>query len=132
MRLFLDTSVMIDYERSFLKLRNLGDVKVPAMAVAEFVRGIEQTNDRQIRNRGERFLARQIAPLGIVDFGFEAARAWAALVETLRRAGLTMKFGDSLIAAQCLSENASLVTADGDFDRVPGLTIIAIEKMNPS
>ena len=124
---FLDTSVLIEYEQSFSKLRSLGDVRVPALAVAEFIRGIEKTNDNQIRNRGERFLARQIMPLGIVDFGMEAARAWAALVETLKKAGQTMKYGDSLIAAQCLAANTPIITADSDFDRIPGLVVMRVK-----
>lgn len=124
---FLDTSVLIRFERSFFKLRELGKVKVPAVAVAEFVRGIEGASNPAIRNRGERFLARQIAPLGIVDFDLAAARAWAALIVALERAGLSMKFGDSLIAAQCLAADAPLVTCDNDFDRIPGLVLVKIK-----
>lgn len=124
---FLDTSILIRFERCYFKLRELGAVKVPAVAVAEFVRGIEGAPSPAIRNRGERFLARQIVPLGIVDFDFAAARAWAALIVALERGGLTMKYGDSLIAAQCLAHNAPLVTCDHDFDRIPGLTLIQIK-----
>ena len=127
MTAFLDTSILIHFERSYFKLREFDHVTVPAMAAAEFIRGIEAAPSPAIRNRGERFLARQIAPLGIVDFGFAAARAWAALAVAMRRAGLEMKFGDSLIAAQCIAENAPLITCDGDFDRVPGLTVIKLK-----
>lgn len=123
---FLDTSILIHFERSYYKLRELGAVKVPAVAVAEFVRGIEGATNPAIRNRGERFLARQIAPLGIVPFDFAAARAWASLISALERAGLKMKFGDSLIAAHCIAENAPLITCDNDFARVPGLTVMKI------
>lgn len=127
MTAFLDTSILIEFERGFFKLRDLGAVTVPAMALAEFVRGIESAPNPSIRSRGERFLARQIAPLGVVPFGFAEARAWAALGVALQRSGQSMKFGDSLIAAQCIAQNVPLVTCDEDFDRIPGLTLIQIK-----
>jgi len=123
---FLDTSVLIEFERSYQRLRELGNVAVPAIAVAEYIRGMEQTKIPRLRNRGERFLSRQIIPLGIVEFNLEAARAWAALLPALKHEGMTMKFGDSLIAAQCLAANSPIVTADDDFERVPGLAVIKI------
>ncbi|HEY1170806.1 MAG TPA: type II toxin-antitoxin system VapC family toxin [Verrucomicrobiae bacterium] len=123
---FLDTSVLIRFEKNFHRLRTLGKVRVPAIALAEYVRGIEGATHLRAKNRAKRFMARQILPLGIVDFNTEAALAWASLAEAMTKAGLTMKFGDSLIAAQCLAANASIVTADNDFERVPGLKVIRI------
>lgn len=123
---FLDTSVLIHFERAYRKLRTLGKVQVPSLAVAEYMRGIQETDNPRLRNRSERFLSRHVLPLGVVEFGTDAARAWASLLPALRKAGMTMKFGDSLIAAQCLAANAPIVTADSDFDRVPGLLVIPI------
>ena len=123
---FLDTSVLIRFEKNFRRLREFGDVKVPCIAVAEFSRGIHETDNPRLRNRSERFLNRQIARLPLVDFDFAAARAWAILIKALKDSGQTMKFGDSLIAAQCLAANAAIVTADNDFDRVPGLEVVKI------
>ena len=123
---FLDTSVLIRFHRSFRRLRELGDVSVPVIAVAEFARGAHEAADAKLRNRVERFLSRQISRMPVVNFDFEAARAWAVLVKALKDSGLTMKFGDSLIAAQCLANSAAIVTADSDFDRVPGLEVIKV------
>lgn len=123
---FLDTSVLIRFERSFRKLRELGEVQIPVIAVGEFSRGIHETENPQLRNRAERFLSRQITAFPIVEFDLAASRAWASLVKALKDAGATMKFGDSLIAAQALAAGAALVTADGDFDRVPGLQLIRL------
>lgn len=123
---FLDTSVLIRFERSFRKLRELGEVQIPVIAVGEFSRGIYETENPRLRNRAERFLSRQITAFPIVDFDLAASRAWASLVKALKDAGATMKFGDSLIAAQALAADAAIVTADGDFDRVPGLQLIRL------
>ena len=126
---FLDTSVLIRFQKTFRRLRELGDVKVPVVSVAEFARGIHETENPRLKNRAERFLSRQIAALPVVDFDFAAARAWAILVRALKDAGQTMKFGDSLIAAQCLAHNVPIVTSDEDFDRVPGLEVIKLEDL---
>ena len=123
---YLDTSVLIRFERSYRQLRDLGDVKIPVLSVGEFQRGIFETANPQLRNRAERFLSRQIACFPIVDFDQLAARAWASLLRALKDAGLTMKFGDSLIAAQALADDAEIVTADDDFDRIPGLKVLKL------
>lgn len=123
---FLDTSVLIRFERNFLKLRTLGDVQIPAISVGEFCRGIYETENPRLRNRSERFLSRQIAAFPIVDFDMAAGRAWAALLKALKESGLTMKYGDSLIAAQAIAADAEIVTTDNDFDRVPGLRLVKL------
>jgi len=74
---------LIRFEKSFRRLRELGDVKVPCLAVAEFSRGIHETDNPRLRNRSEWFLNRQIARLPLVDFDFAAARAWATLIKAL-------------------------------------------------
>jgi predicted nucleic acid-binding protein len=123
---FLDTSVLIRFQKHFRKLRELGQVKIPVISVAEFARGIHETQNPRLRNRAERFLSRQIASMPVVEFDFESARSWAILIKALKDAGQTMKFGDSLIAAQCLAHNTAVVTADDDFERVPGLQVIRL------
>ena len=127
MQQFLDTSILIRFENSFARLKELGDVQIPVIAVGEFSRGIYETGNQQLRNRAERFLSRQIFSFPIVDFDFSASRAWASLLKALKDSGLTMKFGDSLIAAQCIAANASIITSDSDFDRVPGLKVIKFD-----
>lgn len=123
---FLDTTVLIRFERNFRKLRTLGDAQIPAIAIGEFYRGICETTNPHLRNRAERFLSRQITAFPIVDFDFAAAKAWASLLQSLKESGLTMKYGDSLIAAQAIAAAAELVTTDNDFDRVPGLKLLKL------
>lgn len=123
---FLDTSVLIRFEHAFKKLKELGEIKIPVIAVGEFSRGIYETENPRLRNRAERFLSRQIAAFPIVDFDFAASKAWASLLKALKDSGQTMKFGDSLIAAQAIAHNAAIITADNDFDRVPGLQVIKL------
>jgi predicted nucleic acid-binding protein len=130
---FLDTSVLVNFEKSYRRLRALSaegvELKIPIIAVAEFSRGIHEAGNPALRNRAERFLSRQIASFPLVEFDFESARAWGSLVKALANAGLTMKFGDSLIAAQCLAHDAAVIADDADFDRVPGLRALRLNDL---
>lgn len=54
------------------------------------------------------------------------ANAWAALRLALRDAGRRMPLNDSWIAATAIAHGIPVVSQDGDYDDVPGLSVIRV------
>lgn len=58
-----------------------------------------------------------------VQIDRKIARRYGALFAKLRTAGTPISLNDVWIAAATIEMGARLVTFDGDFDRVPGLSV---------
>lgn len=67
--------------------------------------------------------AEALEPLPITR---EVAAAWAALRLALRDAGRRMPLNDSWIAATALAEGIPVVAQDGDYDDIPGISLIRV------
>lgn len=97
-----------------------GDIAVSSLVVAELAFGVERSGSQ--RNREA--LAYFLSPFEVLPFGQEAVWQYARLRENLRGLGRPIGPIDTLIAAQALSLDLTLVTNNtSEFLRVPGLRI---------
>jgi predicted nucleic acid-binding protein len=66
-------------------------------------------------------VVQQLTPLPIDE---AVATAWALMIAQLRQAGRRMPINDSWIAATAIRHDLTVLTQDGDYDAIPGLTTI--------
>ena len=128
-RLLLDTTFLIDAERSHTDLDDLigeeDDVAIAAITVAELQVGVELSKGKTRHNRQDLLDAIVIA-VPIVDYDLEVARAHAQLLVAVRRQGRPRGAHDLIIAATASSSGRSLVTADQTaFVDLPGIVTIS-------
>ncbi|WP_435197252.1 PIN domain-containing protein [Natronomonas sp. EA1] len=125
--LAFDTSFLIDYldgvpaAGEFVEQHRDRPLHTPALALFEVYRGGARTGGRAHVER-VRDALEWVDPLPLDD----AAAEEAALVEAeLLDAGRPINLGDILIAGICRHHGADLVTRDGHFEQVDGLTVVA-------
>jgi predicted nucleic acid-binding protein len=119
--LLLDTSALIDLEqefaagragpvRTFIGRSKSEDLACSTVTVGELASGSDEETVR--------FFLRRLRKLPL---GEAIAYRAAALDRQLARSGWRLGENDNWIAATALEYSATLVFADGDFVRVPGL-----------
>lgn len=128
-RLLLDTTFLIDAERSHADLDDLigdeDDVAIAAITVAELQVGVELSKGKTRHSRQE-LLDAIVVAVPIVDYDLEVARAHAQLLVAVRRQGRPRGAHDLIIAATASSSGRSLVTADQTaFVDLPGIVTIS-------
>jgi predicted nucleic acid-binding protein len=79
-----------------------------------------QSREAQLRE-----LLRDIHPLPL---NYAILRRYATLRRAMRRTSGLIGDMDTLIAATALERDLTMVTGDGDFNRVPDLTVISLRK----
>ena len=129
MRYLVDTSSLSyafrdDSLRLRTLIRNLGldQLAVSVMSVLEIEFGLEQRRVRRAPAIRE-FLSQFEA----IPFGTEDARLAARLRATIAARGETVGLMDTLIAAQALTRDLTLLTQDlAEFSRIPSLRVIAL------
>jgi tRNA(fMet)-specific endonuclease VapC len=122
----LDSTLLIDLlsgdphaSKKVGELQESGDLlRTASPCVAEIVRGVRFANPKQ-REAAEGLLS-QLEVLPVDERA--ARRAGDISAETAHR-GCAVGLVDCLIAGVALMEEATVVTRDTDFARVPGLTI---------
>ena len=131
MTLVLDTNAYTAYMRGAAevkaKVRAAQRVVLPAATVAELLYGFRH-GTRYEKNRAQldEFLA---SPF--VEFhpaSFKTAECFGLISAELRRAGTPIPVNDVWIAAQAMESDAVLLTGDGHFKRITGLSVIRIEQ----
>lgn len=99
----------------------VGDLGISAITVAELEFGVQKS--RSI-DKNQQALFQFLLPLEIVDFDRPAAIAYGELRATLERQGTPIGSLDTLIAAQALSLQITLITNNvSEFSRVPNLQL---------
>lgn len=90
--------------------------------IVEYVRGLQQTNQwfTQLRR-----LMRTIQPLHLT---YAVCDRYADLRRVLRPIGQLIGDVDLFIAATALVHDLTLVTADSDYQRVPGLQTMIVQR----
>lgn len=88
----------------------------------EYIRG--DTNYGQRRDE-LRALLREVTPLHPT---YSILERYAELRREMRRSGGLIGDIDTLIAATALDHSLTLVTLDGDFQRVPGLALLRLSR----
>lgn len=118
-----DTSVFIAIESQRI-LKDLPDaLGVSAITIGELQLGVLAATDLTVRASRQRTLSvvQQLTPLPIDE---PVAAAWALMIAQLRQAARKMPINDSWIAATAIRHGLPVLTQDGDYDDIPGLTTI--------
>jgi predicted nucleic acid-binding protein len=125
----IDTSILIAAARNrapmteFLRDYMDEDVFVPAMAAAEFLVGVYGTKSPRLRLNAERFYTDYVRPM-VEGFDEPQAHRLAVIICETKSKGKTIKPYDSAIAAAAMELGAEVLTLDGDFDHIDGLTVL--------
>ncbi len=126
MRYLLDTNICIYLIKSrsaallaHFSACEVGEIGISAITVAELCFGVEKS---QYPDRNRAALEQFLLPLLVVAFDWRAAEAYGRLRTTLETQGTPIGALDTLIAAQAVSLDVTLVTNNvREFSRVPGL-----------
>ena len=125
-----DTSILVDYLRGEDYVQELLDetneqVGVPRLARYELYVGAERSDDP---TETPDTVAAAIAWSEALGFTDDVARDAAAIRAALLDAGDVIGVADTVIAGTAREANATLVTADHHFERVPDLSVRLIER----
>lgn len=120
-----DTTFLLDYldgdaaTREFLDEHEDKPFTAPALALFEVYRGAARVGGPEQLDRATSALS-WLDPIAVTN----AAAREAALVEAeLLADGTPINLGDALIAGVCRHNGATLVTRDGDYDRISDLDV---------
>lgn len=123
-RLILDTGVVVAAVRGRFDLAAFADqddVALPAIAVAEYLTGVELDADPARQAAQQAFLNELLEVLPIADYDREVAAHHAALLAHVRRSGRPRGAHDLIIAATARATARTLVSTDAQagFDELP-------------
>jgi tRNA(fMet)-specific endonuclease VapC len=130
-RILLDTSAYAAFFRNHPEARSAvqrtDELFLSPIVLGELRSGFLKGN-RPVQN--ERQLAEFMASprCTIPPIGEETARRYAAIHDFLRRAGTPVSPNDLWIAASAAEYGLTVVTLDGDFDRIPQ---VLVQKIAP-
>lgn len=97
-----------------------GEVGISSIAASELAYGVSKSGSNKNRKALDMFLA----PLRVLPFDVQCLWFYADLRASLEKKGLTIGPMDTLIAAQALSIDGTLVTNNlKEFSRVPKLKL---------
>lgn len=132
MALLVDTSVLVDAERSGLEERGFSvpeheqELSISVITVSELLHGVHRAADDRVRTRRLAFVEGVLARLEPIPIGPEVARIHAEVWARLEAAGAIIGAHDLWIAATALAHGLTVMTANvGEFERVPGLSVLA-------
>lgn len=129
MKLLLDTNICIYLikKKPPLVLRHFeayaaGTIGISSITVAELEFGVQKS---LYPSQNQEALEQFLLPLAILDFDYEAARAYGRLRSLLETRGRVIGSLDMLIAAYALSQGLPLATNNvREFSKVPGLKVL--------
>ena len=124
----LDTGVLVAVARGRLDLSAIAtddDVALPALAIADFLVGVELDADPARRAGQRAFLDDVLSVVPVADYTPQVAVHHAALLAHTRRTGYPRGPHDLIIAAMALAGGRTLLTTDGraDFDDLPDVAV---------
>jgi len=126
----IDTSILIDAERRGPSLESaLGEREraISAITASELLHGVHRATDGHVRARRQAFVEYVISSIEPLPITTSIARSHAEIWANLERDGEVIGAHDMWIAATALSHGMEVATANAtEFERVPGLTVIAI------
>jgi tRNA(fMet)-specific endonuclease VapC len=128
-RLILDTTVLVDAERGgdalSAAVKDSDDVAIAGVTVAELKVGIELAEGRRRETR-ERFVSEVLDAVSIEAYDASVADAHAALLAHVRRTGTPRGAHDLIIAATARARGRQVVSSDGDFEGLPGVSLAGV------
>ena len=129
----LDTTVWIDLLRTNspairrrLSSHSKSTIGLSIITLCELQYGIERHASRHphLRARGQDLLSALIAPFDVFPLDVNVVETYGKVRTTLENLGTSIGALDTIIAAQAVSLDATLVTSnEKEFQRVPGLTV---------
>jgi tRNA(fMet)-specific endonuclease VapC len=131
-RVILDTGVLVAAVRGHLDGAAFAaedDVALPALALAEYLTGVELDNDPARRVAQQAFLAELLAVIPVIDCTPAVAVHYAALLAHVRRTGQSCGAHDLIIAATARATDRLLVTTDAQagFADLPDVQVHLIK-----
>lgn len=130
MAVLIDTSVLIDAERRGPSLEGVLGERERAISVitaSELLHGVHRATDGHARARRQAFVEYMISSIEPLPITTSVARAHAEIWAGLERDGEVIGAHDMWIAATAVSHGMEIATANAtEFERVPGLTVVAI------
>jgi len=127
-RLLLDTSVLVDGERSGDLLAHVpedADLAIAAITLAELGTGVELASPRHRPARAA-YLT-EVGAIPLVLYDADVAGVHARLLAAVQRQGRPRGAHDLIIAASALATGRTVVTRDPDgFVGLPGLGVIVV------
>lgn len=130
MAVLIDTSVLVNAERRGLSLERAVGEENRAMSVitaSELLHGVHRATDDGVRARRQAFVEHLISSIEPFPVTTSVARTHAEIWAGLERRGELIGAHDMWIAATALSHGMAVATANAtEFERVPGLTVVAL------
>ena len=129
MKLLLDTNICIYLirKKSPSVIRHFdtfapGTIGISSITVAELEFGVQKS---KYNSKNQQVLEQFLLPLVVLDFDYEAARAYGKLRAVLETRGRIIGALDMLIAAHALSQSLPLATNNvREFSKVPELKVL--------
>jgi len=131
-RIVLDTSayshLIRRHAEAINRVSTAASVLVPTIVIGELIAGFHLgSRPRENEVVLDRFLAEPFVSVVAVDR--EAAVRFGELVAELKRRGKSLPSNDVWIAAVTFVRGAELLTFDGDFGAIPGLSWTLLKPM---
>jgi predicted nucleic acid-binding protein len=129
MGVLIDASTLIEIERGRIELeRHLGgrgdDFFVSVVTASELLHGVHRAVDPGIRARRSAWVEALLERFPLLPVDLASARVHARLWADLAARGEMIGAHDLWLAAQCVAQGLSLVTANlREFARVPALIV---------
>ena len=114
-RLILDTGVLVAAVRGRIDMAAFGDlddIAVPAVALAEYLTGVESDGDPARQAAQRAFVEELLAIVPVVDYTRSVAAHHAVLLAHVRRGGRPRGAHDLVIAAAARATGRTLLTTD--------------------
>ena len=127
--LLLDTTVLIDVERTRIRLDGIiaddDTVAIAAVTAAELLVGVHLASEAR-RTRRQDYVDAVLQTVPVLAYDIEVAAIHAELLAETRRLGRPRGAHDLIIAATARASNRTVVTADPDgFEALSGITVVA-------
>jgi tRNA(fMet)-specific endonuclease VapC len=126
----IDTSVLVDAERRGEALQDrVGEAErvISVITLSELLHGVQRADSAARRVRRQAFVEALIAVVEPVHITAQIARVHAEIWARLEAQGNIVGAHDLWIAATAIAHDMPLATTNRrEFERVPGLTVIAL------
>ena len=125
-RVLADTSAYSAFLRGHAEvgdaLRTADEIRVTPVVLGELMGGYRGGTRRRANEDQLRFFLSS-SRVGVLPIDEDTAERYAAIVSSLRSAGLQVGTNDVWIAASAMQHGLTVVTTDADFLRIPQILV---------
>jgi len=130
MGVLIDTNILIEFEKGRIQLSDRISGKeqeeffISVISASELLHGVWRATDSAIRTKRLAFVEAILNNIPVLPIDLSVARVHARLWADLQSKGIMIGLHDAWIAAMCIANGYTLITANiREFERVPGLSI---------